>query len=110
MVEPKLTRTELMREALQSIEDEVARETCFELVDKLLSNIISNPADEKYRTVKQSNKKLTGDVTRHQSGVVLIGLVGFVEERRDSELVWANRGSVSYLKGVRLDLAVSKQS
>jgi hypothetical protein len=99
-----------MREALQSIEDEVARETCFELVEKLLSNIITNPADEKYRTVKQANKKLTGDVTRHQGGVVLIGLVGFLEERKDSELVWANRGSVSYLKGVRLDLAVSKQS
>lgn len=81
------------------------REVCFELIDKVLRNIVENPEDDKYRTLKQANKKVKADVTRHKGGVVLMRLVGFQEESKDSEQVWSNKGSMSYLKGVRLDLA-----
>jgi PUB domain len=58
-------------------------EPCFELLDKLLKNIIDNNSlaenetGQKYRTVKRSNKKLKDFITNHKPGVSLLQLVGF---------------------------------
>jgi hypothetical protein len=79
---------------------------CFELLDKLLRKIVDNPDDDKYRSLKQDNKKVKYMVTRHKGGVMLMKLVGFLEETNsEGQAVWSNQGSVSYVKGVRLDLA-----
>lgn len=44
-------------------------------------------------------------MTRHKGGKELMGLIGFQERKNEQgEAVWSNLGSVSYLKGVRLEL------
>lgn len=76
-------------------------EPCYELLDKLLKNIIESQGEEdKFRSIKQESKVLTQSVTRHKQGKILMDLVGF----QTKEGMWTNQGSVSYLKGIRLDL------
>jgi len=75
------------------------------LIDKLLKNIVDNPDEDKFRSVKVDNKRLNSVVTRHKAGVALMKLVGFAEVSKEGGAVWSNQGSVSYLKGCRLDLA-----
>ena len=77
------------------------REPCFELLDKLLKNIIeSNGEDDKFRSIKTESKVLTQNVTRLKQGKALMELLGFAEAQGH----WTNNGGVSYLKGIRLDL------
>lgn len=57
-------------------------EPCYELLEKLLKNIIENAQTEseegaKYRSVKKQNKKLSQFVTKLRQGVDLMDLIGF---------------------------------
>ena len=85
-----------MTEAFKNLSKSNA-EGCFELIDLLLKNIIEK-GDER-RQIKIGNPKLQNAVSKHKQGVKLMELVGFTQE----EGVWVNRGSMSYLKGIRLD-------
>jgi hypothetical protein len=40
-------------------------------------NIIDNPSDEKYRTVKPSNPIIKSAVTKYYNGMALLRLIGF---------------------------------
>jgi hypothetical protein len=40
-------------------------------------NIIDNPNDEKYRTVKPSNAIIKSTVTKYFNGMALLKLIGF---------------------------------
>lgn len=47
-----------MTEAFKSIVSVKEAEDCFELIDKLLRNIVDHSEEEKYRSVKCDNKKV----------------------------------------------------
>ena len=44
---------------------------------KLLSNVVENPTDPKYRSVKRENKKVKELLTGNKHGEKLMTLVGF---------------------------------
>ena len=76
------------------------------MLDLLLRNIVEKEVEgeeNKCRTIKQENKKLNENVTKHKQGQILMELVGFKKEKL-ADPVWMNKGSISYVKGVRLDL------
>ena len=98
----ELARSDQMAQCFMQLKcDKVA---CFEMLDKMLKKIIDTE-DDKFRTVKQHNKRIKDVVTRRKVGCTLMGLVGFVEGLSEGEKTWVNHGSSSYLKAVRLDLS-----
>lgn len=48
-----------------------------ELLSKILKNIIENPEDEKYRSIKRDNPKIKEKLTGFKSGIEIIKLLGF---------------------------------
>jgi hypothetical protein len=75
------------------------------MLDSMLKKIVDTD-DAKFRSVKQQNKRIVQVVTRRKEGRVLMGLVGFVEGETGGEKTWLNQGSISYVKTVRLELAL----
>ena len=47
------------------------------LVQKLFKNVLDNPNDEKFRTVKLNNQKVKDVLTKYFNGIGLMKLVGF---------------------------------
>lgn len=78
-MEKELTRKDHIRLQFQAM-SKAQREPCYELLDKLLRNIIeSNGEDEKFRSIKTESKVLTQNVTRLKQGKTLMELLGFAE-------------------------------
>ena len=110
------TRKEVICDEFKSFRIKGAQiDSCYELLDLLLKNIIEKePSDlgqdanqqeeNKCRTLKQTNKKLCDLVTKHTPGQNLMIHIGFKKEGSGSEAVWHNTSKISWIKGVRLDL------
>ena len=84
-----------------------AREPCFTLLNKLISNIAENKnpeQDAKFRSVKKDNATLKKVVTKFSEGAKLMDAIGFTVQKVDDTEVWVHSGSVNYLKGVQLEL------
>ena len=82
-------------------------------MEKLLKNIIENPDDPKYRSIKKENTKLKDLITKYKNGHELLLLVSFklVTESEEGGLAKQEQFykisptlDTQYLKGVRLDL------
>ncbi len=52
-----------------------------DLAGKLLKNIIENPTEEKFRTVRRENPKIKEKLTKYKEGTDLIKLLGFQESK-----------------------------
>lgn len=50
-----------------------------ELIQKLLKNIVDNPKEEKFRTVKQNNPKIKDNITKYYNGIQILKMLGFQE-------------------------------
>ena len=77
-----------MKEALLSLEKTLKSKSAQASVDllcKLLSNVIENPSDPKYRTVKKENKRVKELLTGNKHGERLMTLVGFTFVDTDPE-------------------------
>lgn len=71
-----------------------------------MKNIVDNHEDEKYKSIKKQNKMLQACVAKHKGGLKVMELVGFSESKnQEGHDVWTNKGSLSYVKSARLDLA-----
>lgn len=72
-------------------------------MQKLWKNVLDNPNDDKYRTVRPANKKIREIVTRFYNGTSLLKLVGFQEqfdaELKESVLRIPKHASISFMKG-----------
>ena len=81
-----MSKKELMTQSFKELKKGSA-EPCFELLNKLLKNIIdSQPESEesqKFRTVKKKNKKLKQFVTSQKAGVRLMELIGFTLQKNE---------------------------
>lgn len=81
------------------------------LVQKLFKNVIDNPTEDKFRTVKLNNARIKDTLTKYVNGVALMRLVGFQQvydnESKESVLKMSGNASVSYLKTQRLDFDLS---
>ena len=66
-------------------------------------NIIDNPNDEKFRTVKPSNPTIKSTVTKYFNGMALLKLIGFQEfydpTSKEAVLRLPINISISYMKG-----------
>lgn len=47
------------------------------MVQKFQKNVIDNPNDEKFKTIKSANPKVREALTKYYHGVQLVKLVGF---------------------------------
>ena len=77
-----------MKEALLSLEKTLKSKSAQASVDllcKLLANVIENPSDTKYRTVKKENKRVKELLTGNKHGERLMTLVGFTFVDMDPE-------------------------
>ncbi len=50
------------------------------LIDKIVMNIINNPEDVKYRSLKVSNAKLKTNIFNHKVAVNLLEYYGFIKD------------------------------
>lgn len=69
-----------MKESLQLLEKSLpskSAQASLDLLCKLLSNVVDNPTDSKYRSVKRENKKVKEFLTGNKHGEKLMTLVGF---------------------------------
>ena len=78
------------------------------LAQKLFRNVIDNPTEEKYRTVKINNQRIRDSLAKYVNGVALMRLLGFQQvydnESKESVLKMSGTASTSYLKTQRLEL------
>ena len=51
----------------------------YEVIQKILSNIIFSPSDEKFRRLRLSNEKIKEAITNVEQSRLLLELVGFEE-------------------------------
>ena len=49
------------------------------MIQKLWKNVIDNPDNEKFRTLKTSNEKIKDTITKYYNGTALLRLIGFQE-------------------------------
>lgn len=49
------------------------------MAQKLWKNILDNPQEEKFRTVRSQNDKIKAALTKHYNGMALLKLCGFQE-------------------------------
>ena len=63
---------------------------CVDTLVKYLDNIINNPADEKYRKIRKSNKAFTERVASLEGTDIYLSAVGFqpVVEDADGQEYW----------------------
>ena len=68
---------------------------------------MDNPNDDKFRTIKTQNPKISEAITKYYNGKNLLKLVGFQEnydpELKESALKMPDKASISYMKGQKLD-------
>ena len=108
-----------MKEALLQLEKSLPSKSAQASVDllcKLLSNVVDNPGEPKYRSVKRENKKVKELLTGNKHGERLMTLVGFtlVDSNPDEPGSKLPKDQVAYklnsyieiqyLKGVKLEL------
>ena len=77
-----------MKEAIEKLEKSLSSKSAQASVDllcKLLSNVIENPQESKYRQVKRENKRVKELLTGNQHGERLMTLVGFSLVDTDAE-------------------------
>jgi hypothetical protein len=67
-----------------------------------LQNVVENPGDDKYTKVKKGNKKVKEILVKYKAGQELLQKIGF--SLQDDQYVMTGKVSVSYLKGIRLDM------
>ena len=74
---------------------------CFDgaidLLSKIIKNIIENPDDEKYRSIRRDNPKIKDNLTGFKSAIEIMKLLGFQEVKDSSS------GDVSF----KINLSVS---
>lgn len=73
-----------VKESLAGLHKEVGNDTnklkqSVGLIQRLWKNVLDNPNDDKYRTVRPFNIKIRETVTRYYNGTSLLKLVGFQE-------------------------------
>lgn len=77
------------------------------LIQKIQKNIIDNPSEEKYRTIKQQNPKIKEHITKYFNGLQFLKIIGFQEfydpQGKETVLKMPPAVSISYLKGQKLD-------
>ena len=78
-------------------------ENSIQLILTLLENIIQNPTNSKYKTLKKSNEKLKNLLFQYKNGGEIIKLCGFINDK-DNENILVNIQTVSMIKILRTDL------
>jgi hypothetical protein len=68
-----------LQQALKSLPLEHASD-CLEILDKLIRNIVRNPKEEKFRTIKLQNPKIAAAITNVPGAVEILTEMGFKSE------------------------------
>ena len=71
--------------ALETILSQTEGERCLELCFKIVSNILANQSEPKFRRLKRSNAKVTSCIVAVAGGLDLLSSLGF--EQQGDELV-----------------------
>ena len=82
-------------------------EKSFNLVQKLVNNIIENPDNSKYRFLKRNNEKLKQTVFKYKHALALMELYGFVQSENDEGedgYSFPETTSITTLKGKKLQV------
>jgi len=61
-------------------EDSLVFQTATEAIFKILQNLLQNPTEEKYRTLRRSNPAFAEKIGKAKGGVRFLKAVGFVED------------------------------
>eukprot|EP00929_Paragymnodinium_shiwhaense_P118087 TRINITY_DN8976_c0_g1_i2.p1 TRINITY_DN8976_c0_g1~~TRINITY_DN8976_c0_g1_i2.p1 ORF type:complete len:187 (-),score=68.38 TRINITY_DN8976_c0_g1_i2:473-1033(-) len=65
-----------LQQALKNLPVEQAQET-LEILDKLIRNVVRNPTEEKFRTIKLGNPKIAAAITNVPGAVEVLQEMGF---------------------------------
>lgn len=71
-------------EKMKSTYKDDSLHTCIHLLQKLLKNIISNPNEQKFRTVKKTNEAIKTKILCIKESETLLKEAGFVEDGTDA--------------------------
>ena len=61
----------------EEIKDKEKFKQSVALIQKIQKNIIDNPSDDKYRTIKQQNPKIKEVITKYFNGLQFLKIIGF---------------------------------
>lgn len=83
-----------------------SRDKCVDFMNvwgQVFENIIRNPTEEKYRTLKKENKKMKETILSYKQSTSLLNLCGFI----DKETFYSNSMSVSDNGLIKADLDIA---
>jgi len=79
-------------------------EEIYNLISKILDNMIKNPEEEKYKTLNESNPKLKQTIFKFDSSKKIMEILGF---RKKEETQYYNPLDVSNLKHIKIEIDIA---
>lgn len=76
----------------------------FQLLDRIIKNVVENPSEDKFKSIKKDNKKIKESLTKYKAGVEVLVKIGFHFSESDGVFKMSSTATLSYIKGLRLDL------
>lgn len=107
--DPQLSRCDKMKLLLEDIQKNKGDlNKIKEIIQQLLSNLINNPENEKYRTIKNTNEKLKKTIFSSPSTKKLLELCGFLNSSENPE-IYNNALDLSNLKIIKSDFDLASK-
>lgn len=104
------TRLDELRLNLSSLKKEARSyntvKDLYDLIMRIVENILKNPDDEKYRNLNKGNVNLKNTIFKYQSSVKILEIVGFLNPDQHSQL-YTNSLDAPSIKLVRGDLELA---
>jgi len=81
----------------------------YNLIGKILDNIIKNPEEEKFRNLNENNAKLKQTIFKYDSSKKIVELLGFRKKEggTESQNQYYNPLDVSNLKHIKIDIDIA---
>ncbi|CAD8106412.1 unnamed protein product [Paramecium primaurelia] len=88
---------------LKKIKSQQLLQSSHNLFLKLITNIIENSNEDKFRTIQKSNKTVNLNILQYEEGRQIIQLIGFIEGQTD----YKNIFEIGQLKMARADIEIA---
>ncbi|CAD8182324.1 unnamed protein product [Paramecium octaurelia] len=88
---------------LKKIKSQQLLQSSHNLFLKLITNIVENSSDEKFRTIQKSNKTVNLNILQYEEGRQILQLIGF----REGETDYKNIFEVGQIKMARADIEIA---
>lgn len=105
-----MTRCDEFRVGFSSLKKECgsysATQDLYNLIMRIVENIIKDPENEKFRKLNRANEKLQNTIFKYPSCVKILGIVGFFNKDPQGE-IYVNSLDLSSIKLIRGDLELA---